>query len=562
MYAEQQQSAALNPFEPTRFVGVVGQVKTSAVEVALDLERHIPDAPFGVRVGDYLLVEAGKCVIMGQVIDIRLPEMASPTDRPDFQIGIVNLMTTIELEYGTITPGVLNRPRPGDRVFYASGSFVKLVIEAKNGEASKDQVTLSYAHLLDSQLSPLRFTPEMLFGRHCAIVGTTGGGKSWSVARLVEQCAQHKSKVILFDATGEYGSLGGPVLHVYLGSHPAPTPDMREVVLPYYQLNENDLFAIFRPTGQSQATKLRAAIKTLKLVKVSPNLALDGLVVKANRSKDQFDAEYGRHIDTVENPTADFDMSKLVRQIQNECVFPTRSALEPHYWGDVNGAEQSQCVPMLNRISDMIQSSNLAPIFQPMKKPSLLDVIERFLEHKDFRVLCISLQHLSFMYHAREIIANAAGRYLLGLSRLERFVHCPLLVLVDEAHQFLNQELEQDAGYPLDSFGLIAKEGRKYALNICIATQRPRDIPESVLSQMGTLIVHRLINDRDRAVVERAAGSVDKNTLSMLPALAPGQAMILGVDFPVPILAQVERPTCPPRSEGPRYQKFWHDPGL
>jgi DNA helicase HerA-like ATPase len=82
---------------------------------------------------------------------------------------------------------------------------------------------------------------------------------------------------------------------------------------------------------------------------------------------------------------------------------------------------------------------------------------------------------------------------------------------VDEAHNFLGRHIgTEDYQTRLDAFELIAKEGRKYGLNICLASQRPRDITDGVLSQMGTLIVHRLTNDRDRDVVERACGEIDR----------------------------------------------------
>jgi hypothetical protein len=94
-------------------------------------------------------------------------------------------------------------------------------------------------------------------------------------------------------------------------------------------------------------------------------------------------------------------------------------------------------------------------------------------------------------------------------------------------------------------------------LTICIATQRPRDIPEDVLSQMGTLIVHRLTNDRDREVVERASGEIDRTAAAFLPTLAPGQAVIIGVDFPIPLTIQICKPQHEPDSRGPNYQTCW-----
>lgn len=139
----------------------------------------------------------------------------------------------------------------------------------------------------------------------------------------------------------------------------------------------------------------------------------------------------------------------------------------------------------------------------------------------------------------------------------EPFARRPV-ICVDEAHQFLSKELGDDyAKYALDAFDLIAKEGRKFGLSICLATQRPRDIPSAVLGQMGTLIVHRLTNDRDRNMVERAARELDRAEAEFLPNLVPGQALLLGVDFPIPLTIQVSPPSTPPDSRGPDFQKHW-----
>lgn len=109
----------------------------------------------------------------------------------------------------------------------------------------------------------------------------------------------------------------------------------------------------------------------------------------------------------------------------------------------------------------------------------------------------------------------------------------------------------------LSKCDLIAKEGRKYGLNICLATQRPRDLPEGVLSQMGTLIVHRLTNGLDREIVERACGEIDRSASAFLPNLQPGEAALIGVDFPIPMTIQIKWPDYPPQSSGPDYQEAW-----
>ena len=75
---------------------------------------------------------------------------------------------------------------------------------------------------------------------------------------------------------------------------------------------------------------------------------------------------------------------------------------------------------------------------------------------------------------------------------------------------------------------------------------------------MGSMIIHRLINDKDRAVVERASGEMDTSSLEALPALGPGEAVVLGASFTIPLRVQIIAPETPPNSRGPDYQKFWN----
>jgi DNA helicase HerA-like ATPase len=134
----------------------------------------------------------------------------------------------------------------------------------------------------------------------------------------------------------------------------------------------------------------------------------------------------------------------------------------------------------------------------------------------------------------------------------------PLVVLLDEAHQFLDKSVgDEFSRTDLDAFGLIAKEGRKYSLTCVLATQRPRDIPEDVLSQMGMFIVHRLINERDRNVVEKACGDLDASAAKFLPTLGQGEAMVVGVSSPMPLPVSIRKPFHPPSSRSADYEEHW-----
>ena len=555
-------------FDQTNLIGSVSHVERGAVEVVLasmnaSEDSEDPDSVvYNGEIGQFVILSFPELLLFAQITDIRMADQGGEGftngGSQAHAIATVQLLSTIRLEDKKVIPGAAASPKVGQKAYSAAPELVRFVAEAGQGLDDGEKVALNFATLLDASKSEVSFTPEMLFGRHCAVLGTTGAGKSWTVAKIIEEISRFRSKVILFDATGEFGTLARSTRHVYLGHDPNAPEGAFEVAAPYFELNETDLFAIFKPRGQSQAPKLRAAMKSLKLAELEPSLGLDGTIIKVDKSKDHFESAYRRHLDVIESPTADFDISKLTRQIENECVKTNRSAFEPMYWGGLNGADQASCLPLITRIEDIIKSEALAPVFQPGDKPSLFKVLDYFIKKDASRVLRISLEHLSFQHGAREIVANATGRFLLNMARQGAFRRRPILTIVDEAHHFLKESHDDESRiFPLDSFAIIAKEGRKYAFNICLATQRPRDIPEGVLSQMGTMIVHRLINHHDRSVVERASAEIDRSSLEMLPALAPGQAVLLGVDFPVPLAVQVSSPDCRPESRGPDYQKYW-----
>ncbi len=534
-------------FDPESQIGILSDSRVSTASAKIN-DQSSSSSP--IQVGHYILIRGGNKAIFGMI--------SALTMQSDGPSASLELIATINLGDSRVTPGVGTTPPVGSPVFKASGDTVSDIMASVSGSEGQ-HLKLMLGRLQHSSASQLNFTPERLFGRHLAIIGTSGSGKSWSVARLLGECGRlPASKAILLDATGEYHTLEEGVKHVQLGGEVEEGGKELPVSLPYYHLNESDLFGIINPHGQSQAAKLRAAIDSLKIAKLADYLAPDGTIIKAHKSKIDLMAESQKFRKELEDPRALFDITMLPYQIRHECIDPQQSPTEPMYWGGHNSIDYSYCVPMIDRIQDIINSPSLAPIFSPAGYRSLFDEINLFLKDSRFRLLRVSLKYLSFAYNAREILVNSIGRYIMDRARMGAFKKRPLLLAIDEAHQFLNNNLVTDQEtYKLDSFALIAKEGRKYAVNIAIATQRPRDIPEDVLSQMGSILVHRLINDRDRFIVERACGELDARTAAAIPVMASGQAALIGVDFPIPIYLNVEPPQEKPDSAGPDFQSYW-----
>ncbi|MET4675866.1 MULTISPECIES: ATP-binding protein [unclassified Luteibacter] len=559
----------VDPFDHSRYVGTVCRVRPGIIEINLPHAStpngsHVAGFPLmGGQVGEFVVVEGEEHAVLGRIFEVRLPErdrlsveFEADTHQAPHPIGVVQLLTAVDLRTGNSLKGIPVSPRVSQYVYSAHPLMLKQAIEAS---ALADAKKVQLAVFPHAQNTSVAMDPAHIFGRHCAVLGATGGGKSWTTAHLVEEIARLGGKAILFDATGEYANQAAGVTHVHLGGEKEDANDPRTFVgFPYTELTDTDLFVLFRPSPGVQAPKFREALRSLKLAYLNPELAEGGLIKKQGKVRAPFEAAAVASAQAVSAHGALFDISLLSAQINEECVFPQGFGANVTSWGGPTQNEVSACVTLMSRIESDLASPSLACIFKTQDLENLPDVIEQFIADPAQRILRVSLEFLSFEHNARELVANAVGRYLLNLSRAGRFEKLPLVVLLDEAHQFLDKSLgDEFSRTDLEAFGLIAKEGRKYGLTCVLATQRPRDIPEDVLSQMGMFIVHRLINERDRAVVEKACGNLDAGAAAFLPTLGQGEAIIVGVDSPMPLPVQINAPRVAPKSNGANYGDHW-----
>ncbi len=562
---------------PELFIGILSSVTAQAVRFNLDdagspSGAHFLGGRYGKgEVGEFVLIEGQINLLLGRVVEIHLPESdrrsvdASHSKVIDLDaVGTIQLLGSVAMDSLHVTAGVESYPRLGDRVYAAPHNFVADLPSLMEPEGDPESKVLLKIGSIDVAFeSSVSIRPEKLFGRHCAILGTTGGGKSWTTARIIEECLKYRSKIILLDATGEYRGFSGPfVRHFHLGNPVNMAADSLPRSLPPTCFIESDFIALFEPAGKVQGPKMRAAMRSLRLAKLVPAAASNGIIKKIDQPKGSvIAAEQKAGVAAkLDDPRQEFDVGKLNAQIEQECVYPDgfgigKGVKDSAKWGGDSG-EVSYCLSLMSRISAVLSSPSFSCVFNSAD-PVLVGEIDAFITN-DNRLLRICLSGVPFEFKAREIVANVIGRHLLNMARSGSFSASPVVVVVDEAHNFLGRQIGgEDAVARLDAFELIAKEGRKFGLNVCLTTQRPRDITEGVLSQMGTLVVHRLTNDRDRLVVERACGEIDRSASSFLPNLKPGEAAIVGADFPIPLTIQIFPPKAQPKSDGPNYQKCW-----
>lgn len=555
----------MQPFNHNYFLGYINEITAQYVKV------HFPSSNLlhtfyheglnftGGNVGKFIVIEGEEYGFLARITELNLPdserkeinEKAIYDDTTLFHpSGKAELLLTFNLfEPNKTQKTVSNYPHIGAKVYACSDEQISKYI--KEFGKKENNIDAVYAPIgkLTANDALCNVSLDSLFGRHCAVIGTTGGGKSWTVAKLIEGITEYtNNKVILIDATGEYKNLTNNSYILGVDSY-----------FPYQELSIPDLFYLLRPTGQSQRPILLEAIRSLKIKQLQGE---NNVYVKTNTLKSIYKAAYETYIEDIENNLCNFDINLLVQQIKEECVYQGANYNKDQTkWGDYDAKTYDYQTSLIARITDLLNTDIFKKLLGfnniPGNISSIINIIDDFLSSSTGGILRISFEDIPSSFSAKEIVSNALATYLLQKARSKDFVKNPVVLFLDEAHQFLNKGVKDEFFeiHSLDAFDLIAKEARKYGLFLCLSTQMPRDIPVGTLSQMGTFIVHRLINDLDKKAVENAASSANRNVLSFLPILGEGEALLVGVDFPMPLLLKIDEPKNRPDSETPKLRR-------
>lgn len=550
----------MNPFNHNYFLGYINEVAPQYVKVhfpssnLLDKFSHKGVFYAGGNVGNFIVIEGEEYGFLARLIEIMLPdaerkaisEKAIQHDETAFHpSGKAELLLSFSVFEPEKTQKTVSKyPAIGAKVYSCSDEQIEIYV--REFGKKKEETDNVYADLgsLTSNDANCKVSLNSIFGRHCAIVGTTGGGKSWTVAKLIEEVTQKTNhKVILIDATGEYKNQGNN--NVVFGI---------DTSFPFKYLSNSDFCFLFQEHSPNTVSALCDAIHSLKLIKLG--VLTDG--IKIGKRQEECMKQVRDNIHKFSG--CDFDLSELASQVANECVkgkFQSGTTIyeEDNFKLGYTSHLISRINLLLNNniVCSALGITSVATTTSISK--DIIEVCEEFLNPENSEsLLRIGFEKLSYDFAIRELVVDFLSSHLLKKSREGCFIKNPIILFIDEAHQFLNKRInaEDNTTFSLQNIDLIAKECRKYGLFLCLATQMPRDIPVGTLSQMGTFIVHRLINEQDKKSIENAAASANRSALSFLPTLGEGEALLVGVDFPMPLLLKINVPKKQPISDTPK----------
>ncbi|HOZ82816.1 MAG: ATP-binding protein [Bacteroidia bacterium] len=399
---------------------------------------------------------------------------------------------------------------------------------------------------------------DKLFQRHAVIVGSTGSGKSWCVAKFLEQIAQlPMADCILFDIHGEYSGKdfkmdGVQHLRVANPSDLGKKGNLANnvLMLPYWMLTYEEMLAMLLDRSDSNAPN--QAMLFSKTVFTEKQKFLDAI-------KDKI---FKDHI-TIDSPIP-YKMENVLDELQRmdeEMVAGAKVGTEKQ------GPFHGKLTRFIQRLEAKSQDKRLGFLFQLSEDELQIDWMNTLCERLMFGSALSKeksgVKIIDFSEVPSDVLPLVIGLVARVVFTVQQWTakenQHPISLLCDEAHLYIPERTNQDAAAELGlkSFERIAKEGRKYGVSLTVISQRPAEVNRTVLSQCNNFIALRLSNAEDQAVIKKLLPDNLSGLTDVLPILDIGEALVVGDASLLPTRVIIDEPKIKPESATIKFWQEW-----
>ncbi len=524
-------------------IGDLTEVRGNGMEARIAKE-HANDLPIitiggeemlAGQIGSYVVIKQNKISVLALIFKTWGKDHFDTSDRRKTD-RFISLVPVGEINAdGTFARGVRHYPTPGAKV-YAVG------LEEINAIFSKFRDYKFFIGQLASHKDyHLSLDPRALFGRHFAIVGQSGSGKSWTVTSLIQNTikAMPNSHIIMLDLHGEYcwKDPQGRV-HSAFPDDVVQYVDAMEMEMPYWMMSYAELVDLFIDRDDKGATLqmsfMREILQQLKR-KEAKRIGLPTV--------------------SIDTPLY-FSLAEMYAQfkVANE---------ERKDFGKVTGALFGQfdefLIRMQSRFNDVRYDFLLKPKIRDTSE-SMADMLRQFvgLGAKKANITVIDLS--SVPTDVRPAISAQVGRLAYEFNYWNpKRREFPITLICEEAHAYIPREKGGQFEGAKRMMERIAKEGRKYGVSIGVVSQRPTELSETMLAQCSSFICLRTTNPDDQAYIKGLVPEAEGDLTDILTSLGRGEALVLGEAAPLPTRVQIYRPNPEPKSNDVDYFTSWRE---
>lgn len=450
--------------------------------------------------------------------------LLDPTSRTLVTVPVGTIGREGTFERGTDVLPTVNAP-----VFAASPQLVTSVFASY----AEGDFALGRLSLQPDQFAKINL--DSFLSRHAAILGQTGGGKSWTVASLLQKISNFKqATVVLFDLHGEYADAF---------SKDADIISAADLELPYWLMNSEELLGLMVDRSESAAPNQIAKFKeVLQSAKETPveNKALG--ITKI----------------TIDTPVY-FDFNSILEEFRELDTQMVPGATGKEKQGPLFG----QFTRLLMRIDSRLNDRRYDLIFKPktyLTSASMEDLFRRLLGERQGdrkKIVVIDLSPVPFDVRGSVIslILRCLFDFAYWYRRVNKARH-PIAVFADEAHIYLN-ERDTASEAARHSAERIAKEGRKYGVSLTVISQRPREVSSTILSQCNSFLCLRISNPEDQSYVKSLLPDSVRGIASLFSTLRRGESVLLGDSVLMPTRIRIDIPDPKPASDDASFYKHW-----
>ncbi|MEC2344343.1 ATP-binding protein [Paenibacillus barengoltzii] len=548
-----------------QFIGLVNKVDSYSVNISTSDEEQLRR----VNVNGYVIMHTSdpNTRLIGRIervvrLEYEQKALSDDINEDDNNISndiTVNALGTLKGPGGdrkrtVFTRAVENLPEIGAKCFLLLGEYLTLFTGLIADETAKSETPLILGTYTMASGAQAILDGNAFFQRHAMVVGSTGSGKSWTAARIIEQVAGLKnSNMVVFDLHGEYKPLSvHPHITRYRIAGPADLDNLKSDVLflPYWLLGYEDMLALILDRSDENA----------------PNqaMAFSNAVINAKRKAlESENMQKELESFTIDSPVP-YSLDDVVAELtklNEERVLNKATGKENN--GPFHGKFNRFLPRLASKRSDR-RHGFLFSLKEEQLAVNYLDILVKKLmkangeQGQGVKIIDFSEVPSDIL----PIVLSLVARLIFQVQQWsDSTTRHPIALVCDEAHLYLPNRLTADAAEAraLAHFERIAKEGRKYGVSLLIISQRPSELNTTIMSQCNNVVALRLSNQSDKSAVSNLLPENLGGIQDQLPTLGVGEAIVVGDACLLPSRIKIQEPEYKPDSGSVEFWDEWSD---
>jgi len=544
---------AIFSFDTSHLLGRVREVDTRKVFILVNSNEDLRKA----RVGQLVTVQLAEGVeawligiierVAKSVVIVKCSE-AAPADNEKASFPGEDVVNTVRVTLvGTVrwdavkgraafSRSLVHVPEIDAECFVLRDKQLETFMSVLSTEGDREHSLEIGKYTLDENAAAF-LDGNKLFQRHAALLGSTGSGKSWTVATILERAAKLPSaNLIVFDLHGEYREMSY-ARHLRIpGPEELGKTSAELLYLPYWLLNAEEMQAMFIDRSEFSAHNQVMAFQ-------------DAVVEQKKAALTELGKSEVLAAFTLDSPIP-FSLKqvlKTLKDLNEEMIEGARGLKQGNFYG--------QFSRLLTRLRSKISDKRYGFLFQaPATEHQYETMARSAAKLMDYHIKGAQVKVIDFSEVPADILPVIVGLVARLIYQVQFWTdhtkRRPLAFICDEAHLYLPKKEGQNPVElrAIEAFEKIAKEGRKYGVALMIVSQRPSDVSETVLSQCNNVIALRLTNASDQATVKKLMPESLESLLDVLPIMDIGEALIVGDAVLLPSRIIINKPLEKPLS--------------